>query len=771
MKTFQYIVSPINKALKMVLVLMFGLLIIQGVHAQELTCSGIIEDFDTGEPITDHEVLILVYQDFGTILIDTLIYTDQNGYYEAILLLDAPMDGYEVYIQTPDCFDVTMEMYLIDELPGEIDADFDICWSVFPECYAFFDIEYEEDSLTVKFDESCEGDIVSWQWDFGDGGVSDEQNPTYTYEQAGEYEVCLSIENSDGSCEDIYCDYVFLFESECANSFQYTQTEGTTFEFSGFVFPDVDAEYYWTIYAEEPVYLEGQEITYTFELEAPQTSQFFVVVLETVSDLGDLFPCFATSQQFIYVASEDTCNISFTIDTIDLYSYQFFNTSDDDLIDLNWSFGDGFHSVDENPIHEYNQPGVYNVCLTAYCIATHDTIEFCMELVIIDGCEANFSFTMDTLNLQSGYYSFVDQSVSGEILSWAWDFGDGGTSAEQNPNHYFAFEGEYEMCLSIQTLDGCSDTICKTIFIDSFYRLGGHILLEEAYMNNPIYNNDTAVVSLYRIQEDDRVYKMGTISVSDTNSYYSFPHLHEGKYLVRAELSIGSPHYSEFVYSYSEQELIWHKADVIELDENKFAEEVHLSRLDEYTNGSIAVSGELVFTELMDESMLDTQNFTIILMNSDGGVIKHIQSNGLMEFRFEDLSPGTYKLYADVPGYYSEMVEILIQNETIVLNDVFIHLFDDDPTGEDEFVDNSGYNLYPNPFQNELYLRTNNEGSNEYTIVVYDVMGIEKYNLKIEVFGDDVIKIELPLLPSGIYIISLHDQMGEFRFTRKIIKK
>lgn len=56
--------------------------------------------------------------------------------------------------------------------------------------------------LTVRFtDLSSPGDaaITAWEWQFGDGGVSLEANPTHTYEAAGTYNVVLTVRTSLGS--------------------------------------------------------------------------------------------------------------------------------------------------------------------------------------------------------------------------------------------------------------------------------------------------------------------------------------------------------------------------------------------------------------------------------------------------------------------------------------------------------------------------------------------------------------------------------------------
>lgn len=51
--------------------------------------------------------------------------------------------------------------------------------------------------LTVKFTDLSTGNPNSWSWQFGDGGISAEQNPVHTYQQEGTFNVKLTI--SDGS--------------------------------------------------------------------------------------------------------------------------------------------------------------------------------------------------------------------------------------------------------------------------------------------------------------------------------------------------------------------------------------------------------------------------------------------------------------------------------------------------------------------------------------------------------------------------------------------
>jgi len=59
--------------------------------------------------------------------------------------------------------------------------------------------------------------------------------------------------------------------------------------------------------------------------------------------------------------------------------------------------------------------------------------------------------------------AFTDAS-SGAPTSWAWTFGDGGTSAEQHPSHVYTVAGTYSVTLQGTNASG-SDTITKTNYI------------------------------------------------------------------------------------------------------------------------------------------------------------------------------------------------------------------------------------------------------------------------------------------------------------------
>ncbi len=51
----------------------------------------------------------------------------------------------------------------------------------------------------VSFTDTSRGFPTSWRWTFGDGGTSEEKDPTHTYTVAGTYTVALAVENEGGT--------------------------------------------------------------------------------------------------------------------------------------------------------------------------------------------------------------------------------------------------------------------------------------------------------------------------------------------------------------------------------------------------------------------------------------------------------------------------------------------------------------------------------------------------------------------------------------------
>jgi PKD repeat protein len=118
-----------------------------------------------------------------------------------------------------------------------------------------------------------------------------------------------------------------------------------------------------------------------------------------------------------------------------------------------WDFGDGSTSVNQNPGHIYNVPGLYTIKLiVTNSVGCSDTLTR-IDYITVAGPMANFSASANQSCLQSQIH-FTDLSTN--AISWDWNFGDGNTSTLQNPSTTYQNTGQYVVSLIVFDLQGCS---------------------------------------------------------------------------------------------------------------------------------------------------------------------------------------------------------------------------------------------------------------------------------------------------------------------------
>ncbi len=340
-------------------------------------------------------------------------------------------------------------------------------------CQAIFISEQNDsDPMTVDFQDVSfpQGAANAWNWSFGDGDSSTEQNPSHTYATEGTYEVTFQITTATCSSTIILPVTVSTDTSGC---------------------------------------------------NCPQTYDPVCVLTPNDGIIEFINVCFAACEGYSpsdFVDCGLACQVyfDFTQDANDYLTFTFaesdFSTSP--IITWAWDFGDGTTGSTANPTHTYDQSGTYEVtlsimhengcsstysafvnafdgnpcnCPTDYdpvCVATPNggIIEYPNEcMAICDGftpnlfvqcdsttydyCDAMFCYESDIDNALA--VSFHDFSFSfSTITGWAWDFGDGATSTEQNPTHTYADYGVYSVSLTITTADGCSSEITMEVWLD-----------------------------------------------------------------------------------------------------------------------------------------------------------------------------------------------------------------------------------------------------------------------------------------------------------------
>jgi outer membrane protein assembly factor BamB len=133
-----------------------------------------------------------------------------------------------------------------------------------------------------------------------------------------------------------------------------------------------------------------------------------------------------------------------------------------------WDFGDGTTAWANETLtvsHTYPFPGTFNISLTAGNIDAQDTaIKTGYIQVTPSGRPPGVRFSaMPALGNAPMTVRFTDRSTGTPVV-WNWDFGDGNTSSEQNPNHTFTTAGRYRVTLMAHNSGG-SDSFSSYVWV------------------------------------------------------------------------------------------------------------------------------------------------------------------------------------------------------------------------------------------------------------------------------------------------------------------
>ena len=134
-----------------------------------------------------------------------------------------------------------------------------------------------------------------------------------------------------------------------------------------------------------------------------------------------------------------------------------------------WDFGDGTTSTEQNPTHNYTTAGKYNVNLTVGNTVGNDTLVQSNFITVHAYAPPVANFTMNkSWGVNNVTVQFNDTSVGQNVSSWYWDFGDGNTSADENPTHIYTTVGNYSVSLTVISPEGTSTkTSCVTVLNSS----------------------------------------------------------------------------------------------------------------------------------------------------------------------------------------------------------------------------------------------------------------------------------------------------------------
>ena len=325
-------------------------------------------------------------------------------------------------------------------------------------------------------------------WNFGDGGTSNDINPSHIYNQTGVYPVCL-VSETGSNCRKQFCDTVIVHcEDSChiqpAFSWKKEDTTSNTIDFTNLtITSSVGAHYNWQFgdgtssHDVNPTHVYAQPGVYTVCLVV-ETNNCRKEICEPI----EIRTCNVTAHFEKLQSATSTNTVYFNNDSKPV----------NNIWQTSWSYGDGASSHDYNSFHKYDKGGVYNVCLTLISLNGCSS-KYCdtVQIAKTDTCavNANFSHYISSTNSSAVKFEALYQSNTAE---YNWYFGDSSAGVGRIAYHIYNKSGKYNVCLTVKD-NHCSTTFCQDITIDKPAN-GGRVVVYP----NPAVNTVSIDVNLDR---------------------------------------------------------------------------------------------------------------------------------------------------------------------------------------------------------------------------------------------------------------------------------
>lgn len=312
---------------------------------------------------------------------------------------------------------------------------------------------------TVTFNNTSSPVGFSSTWDFGDGGTSTATSPTHVYAATGLYTVKLIIQDVF-SCIDSIIKTTYIRVDRPLANFSVSDSVSSCLPLE--VQFTNNSTYYtsslWDFGPGEGTSSLNNPVHY---YNTPGTYPVKLIVTSPGGCLDSIFKNIiindTVGSRLAYIPLSGCSPLTANFNVI----------TSGQMASYFWDFGDGYTltTTSTSVNHTYLTYGVFipkvimqdpSGCLIP--IQGLDTFN-------ITGAEAKFGID-NALFCDRGTVNFLDSTTFNDpIQSYNWSFGDGGTSALQNPSHTYTSPGIYSVQLAVQTQMGCSDTIIKTALI------------------------------------------------------------------------------------------------------------------------------------------------------------------------------------------------------------------------------------------------------------------------------------------------------------------
>jgi PKD repeat protein len=281
-------------------------------------------------------------------------------------------DGFSSSQQNPSISNVGMEnagdYQLIITVGGSSSDAVSTTVEIFPNSVPDFDFNIACLGDNTIFQDLSTVDppgnpITTWEWDFGDGETSTEQNPTHLYATAGDFEVSLTTYTGIMNCAQSIIKTVSVSPAPIPD-FEFTIAclgEETQFDDLSSIIPPGDPISAWEWNFGDGQTGSGQHTTHLYST----IGDYNVTLTIYVGDMG----CEQSITKTISIIPPPTPDFSFTSECLgnttvftDLSTSQ----TTEPITTWQWDFGDGESAYGQEISHTYETAGNFQVTLTIY---------------------------------------------------------------------------------------------------------------------------------------------------------------------------------------------------------------------------------------------------------------------------------------------------------------------------------------------------------------------------------------------------------------------
>lgn len=318
--------------------------------------------------------------------------------------------------------------------------------------------------FTISFDNQSYGGQM-YSWDFGVPGITTDEssqfNPTYTFPDAGIYQVELIV-NEGWPCSDtIVVEY--KIDNNLQVDFQVADSiciTGNSFDFDGSFTGPTGATFLWEFgphaSIDSSTNLDVNGVVF-------DTSGFIPIVLS-----GEFEECFDQKIDSIFIYRTPTIDfyVPQGLQCVPYTAYFTDSSMSDSPLLYFWEFGDGETSTQQHPSHVYTYVDTFDVRLTIMstegCIDTLTLLE--EDIIAVTPTPiSQFSVTPTITDIFHSTITFSDESFDSDA-HYYW-FNDTLVTPDRFTTHTY-IEGGYHTAFQVVVNEfGCRDTSYQTIYI------------------------------------------------------------------------------------------------------------------------------------------------------------------------------------------------------------------------------------------------------------------------------------------------------------------